>query len=89
MPAMRIALLAVLAFTSCGALGWSWQRYAAFTDFGSFQSVDGLGSPLASDVHIEDFEGVGHEVVIFTREGVFITDGSGGFVPADFPDLRR
>lgn len=47
---MRIALLAVLAFTGCGASAWSWQRYAAFTDFGSFQGVDGQGAPLASTV---------------------------------------
>lgn len=47
---MRIALWAVLAFTSCGASGWSWQRYASFSDFGSFQGVDGLGAPLASTV---------------------------------------
>ncbi len=45
---MRLALLAVLAFTSCDAQGWSWQRYSAFRDFGSFQGIDALGAPLAS-----------------------------------------
>ena len=47
---MRIFLVAVLAFSSCGASGWSWQRYAVFSDFGSFQGVDGQGAPLASTV---------------------------------------
>jgi hypothetical protein len=47
---MRIALLAVLAFTSCGASGWSWQRYTVFRDFGSFQGIDALGAPLASTI---------------------------------------
>ncbi len=47
---MRIALLAVLAFTSCGASGWSWQRYSVFRDFGSFQGIDGKGAPLASTI---------------------------------------
>ncbi|MDP2275854.1 MAG: hypothetical protein Q8N23_32230 [Archangium sp.] len=42
-----------------------------------------------NDAPIEDFEVVGPGVLVFTREGVFITDGSGGFVAADFPDLRR
>lgn len=42
-----------------------------------------------NDAPIEDFEVVGPAVLIFTREGVFISNGAGGFDAADFSDLRR
>ncbi len=45
---MRLALFALLALTSCGPSGWSWQRYSSFSDFGSFQGIDAQGAPLAS-----------------------------------------
>lgn len=41
------------------------------------------------DAPIEDFEVVGPEVLIFTRDGIFLSDGAGGFMAADFPELRR
>ncbi len=47
---MRFWWLAVLAFSSCDASSWAWQRYTPFSDFGTFQGIDAVGAPLASTI---------------------------------------
>lgn len=75
---------ALWASSAVSTSGSNQQGAPTFT-----QNATQLPLRAPNDVPIEDFEVVGPQVIIFTREGVFITGGSGGFVPADFPDLRR
>ncbi len=70
--------------TATSTSGSNQQGAPTFT-----QNATQLPLRAPNDTPIDDFEVVGPDVVIFTREGVFITDGAGGFTPADFPDLRR